>query len=143
MGVQDRDGAGRTLKLLVVVREHPHCLPATAGHQGIEGALMAPCQRPERLRQSESQEKILGGHLFSELTFQPLLAFMVLAVRTVAMTAGVGHEKLAVALGALRQHVGTGCSAAMLHGAQRLEMGRQQRILVLVQERGLEGFDDG
>ncbi len=101
MGVQNRYGAGGTLKLLVVVSKGPYGLPATADHQGIERALMAPCQRPELLGQGESQEKILGGHLFVELTFQPLLALMVLAVRTVAMAAGMGHEKLAVALGAL------------------------------------------
>jgi len=69
---------------------------------------MPPCQRPELRRQCESQKKILGGNLFLELTFQPLLAFMVLAVRTVAMGAGMRHENLAVALRALRQHLGTG-----------------------------------
>ena len=143
MGVQDRDGARGTLKLLVVVRNGAHCLPATAGHQCIEGALMVPCQGSELRGQGEGQKKILGRHLFLELPLQPFLALMVLAVRTVAMAAGMRHEKLAVALGALRQHVGTGCRAAVLHGGERLEMGRQQRILVLVQELGLEGLDDG
>ncbi len=101
MGVHDRYAARRTLELLVVVSKHPHCLPATAGHQCIERALVPPCQRPELLGQGERQETVLGRHLFLELTFQPLLALMVLAVRTVAMAAGMGHEKLAVALGAL------------------------------------------
>ena len=108
MGVQDRYGARGSLKLLVVQGERVHRLPATADHQGIERALMPPCQRPELLGQGESQKKILGGNLFLELTFQPLLAFMVLAVRTVAMGAGMRHENLAVALRALHQHVGTG-----------------------------------
>jgi len=101
MGVQDRYAARRTLELPVVVSKHPHCLPATAGHQCIERALVPPCQRPELLGQGERQKKILGGHLLLELTCQPLLAFMVLAVRTVAMAAGMRHENLAVALGAL------------------------------------------
>ena len=74
MGVQDRYGARRTLKLLVVESKGAHCLPATAGHQGIEDALMAPCQGPELRRQGESHKKILGRHMFLELTFQPLLA---------------------------------------------------------------------
>ena len=95
------DGARGALELLVVFTKHPHALPAAEDHQGIEHALMLPSQWPELLGQGEGQEKILGGHLFLELTFQPLLALMVLAVRTVAMAAGVGHQNLAVALGAL------------------------------------------
>jgi hypothetical protein len=53
---------------------------------------MLPGQRAERFGQGKGQQKILRRHLFLELTFQPLLAFMVLAVRTAAMTAGMGHE---------------------------------------------------
>ncbi len=108
MGVQDRDGARRTLELRVVLTKRAHRLPATAGHEVIEGALMEPGQRPELFGQGEGHQKILGGDLFLELTFQPLLAFMVLAVRTVAMAAGMRHQDLVVALGTLRQHLGTG-----------------------------------
>ena len=122
MGVQDRDGARCSLKLLIILRKGSHGLPDALEHQGIEGALMLPCQRPKFSRQGESQQKIFGGHLFLELTFQPLLAFMVLAVRTIAMTAGMRYERLIIALGALRQHVGASCCAAMLHGRQRLAL---------------------
>lgn len=56
---------------------------------------------PEFCRQGKGQKKVLGGHLSLQLTLQPLLALMVLAVRTAAMAAGMGHEKLTVALWAL------------------------------------------
>ncbi len=62
---------------------------------------MLPCQRSEFGRQGESQQKIRGRNLFLELTLQPLLAFMVLTVRTVTMTTGMWDERLIIALGAL------------------------------------------
>ncbi len=108
MGVQDRDGTRRTVELLIVLTKRLHGFPATASHQRIERTLMPPCQRPEFLGQGESQKKILGRHLFLELTLKPLLTFMVLAVGTVAMAAGMRHEGQVVARSALRQHLGTG-----------------------------------
>jgi len=66
----------------------------------------------------------------------------VLAVWAVAMTTRMWHENLAVALRALRQHSRTGCCATMLHGGQRLEMGRENPILVLFEKLGFKGFDD-
>ncbi len=67
---------------------------------------------------------------------------MVLTVRTVTMTAGMGYERLMIALSALCQHLGAGYCAAILHGRERLEMGRENPIGVLLEERGLKGFDD-
>ncbi len=67
---------------------------------------------------------------------------MVLTVRTVAMTAGMWHESLMIALSALRQHLGAGYCAAMLHGRERLERDKENPIGVLLEERGLKGFDD-
>ncbi len=142
MGMQHSDGAGSSLKLFVVLRKSPHGLPDALEHQVIEGALMLPCQRPKFLRQGESEQKIRGRHLFLELTFQPLLPLMVLTVRTVTMTTGMGYELLMIALSALRQHLGTGCRAAILHGRERLEMGRENPIGVLLEELSLKGFNN-
>ena len=103
---------------------------------------MTPCQRPELLGTGEVPLKIHGGHLFVKLTFQPLLAFVVLTVGTVAMPARVRHEDLVVAIGTLRPHPRTEHSAAVLHGRQRLEVGRQDRTLVLVQELGFKELNE-
>ena len=142
MGVQHSDGAGGALKLLIILRKGPHGLPDALDHQGIQCALMLPCQRSKCLRQGKSQQKIFSRHLFLELTFQSLPAFMVLAVRTMAMTTRMWHENLVLARSALCQHLGTGCCAAILHGRERLEMRRENPILVLCQELSFKGFDD-
>ena len=77
-----------------------------------------------------------------QLTLQPLLAFVVLTVGTVAMPAGVRHEHLMVTVGTLRQHPRTERRAADPHGRQRLEVGRQDRALVLVQELGFKELNE-
>ena len=74
---------------------------------------MLPGQRPKFGRQGEGQQKILGGHLFVELSFQPLLALMMLAMGTIAMTAGMRDEDLFFAAVALRQQHRTLCGTAL------------------------------
>ena len=106
MGVQDRDGPSASLKLTVVFRERLYALPTAAGHQGIERALMAPCQGPKLFGQREGQQEVRGGHLFFELTFQLLLTLMMLAVWAVAVPAGVRHKDRAVTFCALCLHHG-------------------------------------
>ena len=108
MSMQDSDGPGYSLELFVILTESPYGLPDALDHRCIQRALMMPCHRSEFFRQGKGQQKILDGQLFLELTFQPLLALMVLAVWAIAMAAGMRREDLAVALGALRQHLGTG-----------------------------------
>ncbi len=103
---------------------------------------MTPRQCPEFFGQGEGQQEILGRHLLFELTLQPSLAFVVLTMRAVTMPAGVRHEHPAVAVGTLRQHPRTEQRAAALHGRQRLEVGRQDRALELVQERGFKGLKE-
>ncbi len=67
---------------------------------------------------------------------------MVLAVRTVAITAGMWHESLMITLSVLCQHLGAGYCAAILHGRERLERDKENPILVLLEERGLKGVDN-
>ena len=64
---------------------------------------MLPSQRPKFGRQGKGQQKILGWHLFLELPFLPLLAFMMMAMRTIAMAAGMRDEDLLFAAVSLRQ----------------------------------------
>lgn len=86
MGVQDRDGTGVALELAIVLGKGLLGLPDTAAHQGVAQALMRPGQPPEFGRQREGHQKISRGHLFVELTLQPLLTLMMLAEGTVAVT---------------------------------------------------------
>jgi hypothetical protein len=67
---------------------------------------MLPSQRPKFSRQGEGQQKILGWHLFLKLPFQPLLAFMMLAMGTITMAAGMRDEDLFFATVTLCQHYG-------------------------------------
>jgi hypothetical protein len=142
MGVQHRDGARGALQLGVIATKGMHRLPTALDHQGIELALMLPCQITKFCRQGEGQQEIVAGHLFLELTFQPLLTLVVLTVGAVPMATGVRHENLFVTLVALRQHLWAERGATGLHGGERAGVPRQDRILVLRQKLGLEGFDD-
>jgi hypothetical protein len=141
-GYAGRNRPGRSLKLFVIQAEGAYGLPAALHHQRIERTLMRPGQRPQLGRQGEGQEKMLAGHLLLELALQPLLALMVLAVRTVAMATGVRHEELFVTVATLRLHPWAERGATLLHGGQRPPLAREQAILVFCQQRRLEGFDD-
>ena len=57
------------------------------------------------------------------------------------MPAGVRHQDLVVTGGALSLHQGTVRGTAVLHRSQGLAMGRQDRILVLRQERRFKVLD--
>ena len=104
---------------------------------------MLPRQWPERFGQGEGQQKIVGGNPPLELTFQPQLTLMVLAVRAVSMTTGVWHKGLALTLIALRHHNRTLCGAAVLHHRQRLAMAWQNRALIVCQIIGFKSLDNG
>jgi hypothetical protein len=66
--------------------------------------LVLPGQGTQSFGQSEGQHKILGWQLFVELSFQPLLAFIVLAMRTIAMSTGMRDENLFFTATAKRRH---------------------------------------
>ena len=141
MGVQYADGAGLALQLRIVPGEGFEGLPTATDHQVIECALMLPSQRTQFFGQGEAQQKILGRHLFFELPFQPLLAFMMLAMGTVAMAAGMRDEDLFFAAVALRQHHWALRGTALLQGGQRFELAGQ-RILIRRQKLGFKDLDD-
>ena len=143
VGMQNRDGTGRTPQLLVVLGERAHSLPTTTYEQVVDDALVRTSQPPEFRRQGKSQQKVFGWYLFLQLPFQPLLAFVVLAVRAVAMAAGVRHQDLMLAPRALHLHLGAGLRAAVSHGRQRPRVVGREFVAVLREEVGREGFDDG
>jgi hypothetical protein len=67
------------VQLLVVLAEDTHRLPAAAHQQIVDDALLRKGPRPEFGRQGKGQQKVVGGHLFLHLAFQPLLTLVVLA----------------------------------------------------------------
>ena len=62
--------------------------------------------------------KVLGRHLLLHLAFQPLLTLVMLAVRAVAMAAGVRHQELMRTFRALDLHLAAGLRAALFHGRE-------------------------
>lgn len=141
MGVQYTDGTRLPLQLRIVLGEGFEGLPTATDHHVIQCTLMLPSQRTQFFGQGEGQQKILGGHLFFALPFQPLLAFVVLAMRTVAMAARIRDEDLFFAAVALRHHQALR-GAALFQGGQRFALAGQQRILISRQEFGFKGLDD-
>ena len=103
---------------------------------------MRPGQCPKLGRKREGDQKVLSRHLLGELAFEPLLALVVLTVRAVAMAAGMGHQRLMIALGAGDLHLRTGLGAAVLHRRQRPRVLGSQALPVLREERRLESVDE-
>ncbi len=141
-GVQDGDGPGIALQLRVVAREGFNRFPTAAGQGGIQRALMLPSQSSEFFGQSEGRQKIIGGYLFLELAFQPLLTFVGLAVWTTTMAAGMGYQDLAFAVIAVCQHQRALRSPAVLHNLQGLTMARQNPVVVPGWKFRLKCLDD-
>jgi hypothetical protein len=76
------------------------------------------------------------------LTFQPLLALVVLAVRAKAMTAGMRNEFLVIAAFALDLHHRAGRAAAMPQRRERSKLVKGQPGAKLREKVGFEGLDD-
>jgi len=98
-------------------------------------------QPPEFGGQGEGQQKVLGGDLFLDLAFQPLLTLMMLAVRAVAMAAGMRHQFLMRATRALNLHHRAGVRAAVFHRRECAQVIRREPVSILRQEVVLEAVD--
>lgn len=133
VGMQHAHRAGPALQMFVVLAEGADCRPGAFEEQGVEGALMLPGQRPEFGRYGESHQEIVGRDLTLELAFQPLLALKMLAMRAVAMAAGMRHEVSFVAGGTTRQHLWRHSRAAGFHGGQGLPLAGQHCVAILRQ----------
>jgi hypothetical protein len=94
-------------------------------------------------RQREGQQKVVGRDEPLHLTFQPLLALVVLTVRAKAMAAGMRHEVVVRTVTALNLHHRTGRAAAVLDRRQRLHLVKAQPLTELRQEVGSEFGDEG
>ena len=94
MRMQHRHRAGAALQLLVVLAESAQRLPSALHQLGVEQALMLPGQRAQFRGQGERDQEIAARHPPLRLPLDPLLALKVLAMRTIAMTAGVRRQAL-------------------------------------------------
>ena len=142
MRVQDRDRPRRPLQLPVVLAEAVHRLPGTA-YQGVEDDVGV--RRGESApfsRQREGQQKVVGRDQALHLTFQPLLALVVLAVRAKAMAAGVRNEVVVGTVVALNRHHRAGRAAAIAQGREGLKLLEAQPVTKLRQEVRFEFGDD-
>ncbi len=109
-------------------------------HQGVDGFLVFPCQIPQLPGQREGDEVILTWQPLVKLAFQPLPAFVVLAVGAVSVAAGMGNIDL-FATPVIRttgQHVRSMLVSASSHGLQGLDMAGQQIFSVGAKEAVLE-----
>ena len=121
--MQHCNGTRRPLKLWVVLAEGTHRLPATTHEQIVDDVLVRPGQRPEFCGQGERQQKGLGGHLLLQLTFQPWLTLMMLAVQAVAVAAGMRHPFLMLTFRVFDLHHRAGLRAAMFSWPRVLDRG--------------------
>jgi len=105
MRMQHCNRAGDALELFVILTECFQRTPATLDDHVIHLPLVLPCQSPELFGNRKGDQKIIGGNLFFELPFQPLLALMRLAMRTVPMPAGMRYILVMITVSAANQHL--------------------------------------
>ncbi len=135
--------APAALQLRIVTAERVQGLPTALQQQAVDRALMPPGEIAQFGREGERNQEVLGRDAALELALQPLLAFVVLAVRTGAVAAGMRHEALFGTVLALHLHARAECAAAGAHRRQRPMMAGQEAVTVLRPQIGLEGLDDG
>lgn len=85
----------------------------TGKHGGINDPLMRPGRLPQSLRQSHSQQKVMGRQKLSRLFMKPLVHFVLLTARTVPIAAAAGNNMGSAAVGALINQRAKGTIAAI------------------------------
>jgi hypothetical protein len=89
----------------------------TGEHQRIDFLLIFPGKIPKLAGKGKGDQIVLDRKEFTQLIINPLVTFMVLAMRTTPVAAGMGNVRLfpAVVICALGQHVGAMLLPALLH----------------------------
>jgi len=107
-------------------------------------SLIFPGEIPELFGEGKADQIVSSWKKLAQLILDPLLAFMVLAMGTVSVTAGMRNigELSAVVIGALCQHVRAMLLPALLHGIQGPYMTWQDIVFVSVKKSILEFVDD-
>jgi len=89
MGVQHGMCTDVSLEPRIIEPERPKSFPGEFDQEIVSEALVTPQERTELSRQGEGHHEVVHGKEFPALTLQPPLAFLVLAMRTAAVAAGV------------------------------------------------------
>jgi len=84
----------------------------------------------------KGEQIVLGRQLFVELIFNPLLTFMILAMGTISMTAGMGYiaMSLTIVISTHGQHMRARFFSALFHGPQRFFMTGQDSGLIFIEK---------
>jgi hypothetical protein len=90
----------------------------------------------------ECDHKIVTWQLFFQLILNPQLRFMMLAMRTAAMPAGMGNKALVVTIGTVDLHNRTELSPTDFKGIQSGSLNRQNLALIGIKEISLKLIDN-
>jgi len=116
VGMQHRYRPGFALEFPVIAAKSLDRRPGGGEQGGIDSARLPESQGPQFAGQGKGEQKILSRHLQAALAFQPLFAFMVLAVRAAPMAAGVRNQPPFGAARAGRKQLRGHAAAAVLNG---------------------------
>jgi len=111
-------------KLLVVASELLQGIFDRGEHQGVDTLLISPGKVSQLFTQGKSNEKISDGQPFMQLVFDPLIAFMVLAMGAVSVSAGMWDIDFLPTrlISTLSQHMTTVLLSAPGHVPQSLSV---------------------
>jgi hypothetical protein len=110
-------------------------------HGVVGGALMRADEGAERLRDGEGEEEVRPGKLALQVVMKPLLGFMLLALGTVPVAAGMRDAVLFLTVWALIKAMAIGAAAAVLDGADDFAVHEGEVGVTLQILRGKGGED--
>jgi hypothetical protein len=118
MGMEDSMGTAAATQLWIATCKAIERLPGGFEQQIVGNPLMCPEELPQLRWYSEGNHVIVNRQQSCLLPLQPLLAFMLLAMGTTAVAAGMGQAHLMVAAIAFQHHHAAVLIAATAHSLQ-------------------------
>ena len=92
-------------------------------HGVVSDTLMRADEGSQRLRDGEGEEEVRPGQLFVEVVLKPLLGFMLLTLRAVAVATGMMDAVVSPTAWALREAMAIVSALAVLDGTDDLAVG--------------------
>ncbi len=120
IGVQHGGGAEDPVQLLVVEPEFAQGPPRRTHQQIVAEPLVGEDQSPQLSGQGEGHHEIGHRQQLGALALEPLLGFVVLTVRTAAVTAGVRDDRFVATVAAFHDHHRAALGATIRHRIQSL-----------------------
>jgi len=117
----------------------------TGKHQGIDFLLVLPGKIPKLSRESKGNQIVLGRQELVQLLFDPPGVFMVLAMGTVPVAAGMRNVGIgsAVMSSTFCQHMGAMLLSALLHGLKSFFMATQDGVFIFIEKPLFKLFYNG